>query len=46
MANFHIGHSVTMGNEGGYANNPADRGGETWMGISRKIGGLGRAGPL
>ncbi len=35
MADFHIGHSVTMGNEGGYANNPADRGGETWMGISR-----------
>lgn len=26
---------LTLGHEGGYSNNPADRGGETYMGISR-----------
>lgn len=28
-------HAATMGNEGGYANNPADVGGETYKGIAR-----------
>lgn len=36
MADFISAHRQAMGNEGGYANNPADRGGETYKGISRK----------
>lgn len=36
MADFEQAFKNTMGNEGGYANNPRDRGGETYMGISRK----------
>ena len=36
MADFDIAHIKTMGNEGGYANNPADAGGEAYKGISRK----------
>lgn len=35
MADFQIAHRETMGNEGGYANNPNDRGGETYKGIAR-----------
>lgn len=35
MANFEIALKITGGNEGGYANNPADSGGETYAGISR-----------
>lgn len=35
MANFNQAFQITMGNEGGYANNPADPGGETWKGIAR-----------
>ena len=35
MAKFEIGHPLTMGHEGGYANNKADTGGETYKGISR-----------
>lgn len=35
MANFEIAEKITGGNEGGYANNPADTGGETWAGVSR-----------
>jgi len=35
MSNFERAYSRTMGNEGGYANNPLDRGGETYKGISR-----------
>lgn len=35
MANFEIAESITGRNEGGYANNPADTGGETYAGIAR-----------
>jgi lysozyme family protein len=35
MANFQPAFNITMGNEGGYANNPHDSGGETWRGIAR-----------
>lgn len=36
MANFNIAYGLTMGHEGGYANNPLDSGGETYKGIARK----------
>lgn len=36
MSDFNQAYVRTMGNEGGYANNPKDRGGETYKGISRK----------
>ena len=35
MAKFNIAENITGRNEGGYANNPADTGGETYAGISR-----------
>lgn len=35
MASFEIAESITGRNEGGYANNPADTGGETYAGIAR-----------
>ncbi len=35
MANFEIAEAITGRNEGGYANNPADTGGETYAGIAR-----------
>jgi lysozyme family protein len=35
MADFKQAHSIVMNNEGGYANDPSDRGGETYKGISR-----------
>jgi lysozyme family protein len=35
MANFSEAYAKTMGHEGGYANDPQDAGGETYMGISR-----------
>lgn len=35
MANFLASHRLVMVNEGGYANDPNDRGGETYKGISR-----------
>lgn len=35
MANFEIAESITGRNEGGYANNPSDTGGETYAGIAR-----------
>jgi len=35
MAKFEIAESITGRNEGGYANNPADTGGETYAGIAR-----------
>lgn len=35
MANFQIAEQITGRNEGGYANNPADTGGETYAGIAR-----------
>lgn len=37
MADFETAYLLTMGHEGGYANNPADRGGETYRGIARKF---------
>jgi lysozyme family protein len=36
MADFAAAYAKTMRHEGGYANNPADRGGETYKGIARK----------
>lgn len=35
MANFITAHGLTMGHEGGYANNSKDKGGETYKGVSR-----------
>ena len=35
MADFMISYKKTMGNEGFYANDPVDVGGETWKGVSR-----------
>lgn len=35
MANFINAFQITMGNEGGYANNPNDSGGETYAGVAR-----------
>jgi lysozyme family protein len=35
MADFLPAFNITMQNEGGYANNPNDSGGETWRGIAR-----------
>lgn len=37
MADFELAFSRTMGNEGGYANDPDDAGGETYRGISRRF---------
>lgn len=39
MAQFNPAFQITMGNEGGYANNPNDRGGETYKGIAKKFWG-------
>lgn len=36
MAKFDIAYKRTIATEGGYVNDPNDRGGETYMGISRK----------
>lgn len=36
MAQFILAYNITMKIEGGYSNDPKDRGGETWKGISRK----------
>jgi len=35
MAKFTIAEAITGRNEGGYANNPSDNGGETYAGIAR-----------
>jgi lysozyme family protein len=35
MAQFEPAFKITMSSEGGYANNPADHGGETYKGIAR-----------
>ncbi|WP_276134059.1 glycoside hydrolase family 108 protein [Polluticoccus soli] len=35
MANFQQAYAITMHNEGGYANNKNDSGGETWRGVAR-----------
>lgn len=37
MAVFEIADAITGGHEGGYANNGADKGGETYKGIARKF---------
>lgn len=37
MAIFKQAFAITMSNEGGYSNNPNDRGGETWKGVARKF---------
>ena len=37
MANFQIAYDITSIYEGGYANNPNDKGGETYKGIARNI---------
>jgi lysozyme family protein len=37
MADFKDAYGKTMGHEGYYANNPNDRGGETWKGVARKM---------
>jgi lysozyme family protein len=37
MSQFSISYRKTSANEGGYANNPNDHGGETWRGIARKF---------
>jgi len=37
MADFHIAHSEVMEYEGYYSDDPVDRGGETFMGISRRF---------
>lgn len=37
MADFDIAYRLTMKHEGGYANNPHDRGRETYKGIARKF---------
>lgn len=37
MSNFDTCFSLLMGNEGGYVNNPADPGGETMWGITKRV---------
>lgn len=37
MADFNTGYKITAKVEGGYANDPRDKGGETYKGIARKI---------
>lgn len=37
MSNFNFSYDKTAINEGGYANDSADAGGETWKGIARKM---------
>ncbi|GFO67901.1 hypothetical protein GMLC_14800 [Geomonas limicola] len=39
MAEFLPAHRATMSDEGGYANNPSDLGGETYKGITRNFWG-------
>ena len=36
MTNFEKAYSITRKHEGGYSNDPADKGGETYKGIARK----------
>jgi lysozyme family protein len=36
MANFEKAHAIVMSHEGGYANDPDDKGGETYKGIARR----------
>ncbi|NCD71058.1 glycoside hydrolase family 108 protein [Mucilaginibacter agri] len=37
MAQFNPAFQITMGNEGGYANNPHDAGGETYKGVAKNF---------
>lgn len=37
MADFAKAYALTMGHEGGYANHPDDRGGETYKGVARNF---------
>jgi lysozyme family protein len=37
MDNFRVAMDITAGHEGGWANNPGDRGGETYRGVSRRF---------
>ena len=37
MTDFNQAYAITMNNEGGYANDPNDHGGETWRGIARNF---------
>lgn len=37
MADYNLGYGKILKSEGGYANDPDDRGGETYKGISRKF---------
>lgn len=37
MAQFKPAYVITLGHEGGYVNDPVDRGGETYKGIARKF---------
>lgn len=37
MTNFNEAYAITMNNEGGYADDPNDHGGETWRGIARNF---------
>ena len=37
MTSFETAYRKTAQIEGGYANNPADNGGETWRSIARKM---------
>jgi len=39
MSDFLTAHKKVMSHEGGYANNPKDRGGETYKGIARNFWG-------
>lgn len=39
MALFSVAFNLTMKHEGGYVNDPDDKGGETYMGISRRFYG-------
>jgi lysozyme family protein len=37
MSDFNTAYNLTMGIEGGYANDPNDHGGQTWKGIAQKM---------
>lgn len=37
MADFKVAYKITLGHEGGYVNNPLDRGQETYKGIARRF---------
>jgi lysozyme family protein len=37
MATFDKAYTITLGHEGGYSNDPHDKGGETYMGVARNF---------